>query len=215
MAPLLDPKYSFVYKQERFDSASVIKITSRGMNKIKGAGDYRLVIDGEPGRRRTFFDAKARLRSVLRGMRPGQYDVRVERLSGPNAVVVDKVRFFKTRPAAPVQDTPGPIGLDRVEGFIESKYRGARFAGDCVCKPDSDHRDCAAVDYFDTVSNMTAMREDLMADPAYFHLKYIILFDRIYFFDLAGHFTGSENYTGVFHSHIHVSVYGGAPGAAC
>lgn len=140
--------------------------------------------------------------------RPVGTTVRIEAINDDE--VVGRVRFRQALVKPPVKDTRGPRGLDRVEGFIEFKYKDARWAGDCVCKPDSDHRDCAAVDYFDTEENMVKQKNDLLASPEYFDIKYIILFDRLWKPD-----GSSQPHTGTFHAHIHVSVNGGVPNAAC
>ena len=117
---------------------------------------YRVGIEGmNSGIERDFEGACKRARQLLRS-KPVGLDIRLERLK--NGKEVGQVRFRRVQ-TFHAKDTRGPEGLDRVEGFIETEFPRARFAGDCVCKPNSDHADCAAVDYFDTEANMVAMRE--------------------------------------------------------
>jgi hypothetical protein len=111
-------------------------------------------------------------------------------------------------------DTSGVDGIDKWCGLLKSEGftddRTFRYAGICVCKPGSDHKDCAAVDNFDTADRMRAELQLALKYRDYINLKYCILFDRIYFRD------GSVRvHTGTYHSHLHTSVYGGIFNSAC
>jgi len=210
-----DADFIYTYDGDRSQEYTAAGVAVRaGAEKVKEHpfAKFRVATEANKGTLRDFLDARRRAVEVVAG-RPIGTVVRLEAVKDDK--VIDVVRFRKVAGNPPVADTRGPEGLDRVEGMIRAEFPNARWAGDCVCKPDSDHADCAAVDYFDSQARMVAIRLRLMQDPAYFHLKYIILFDRIYFFDTAGNFTGSQDYDGVFHSHIHISVYGGRNGAAC
>ena len=130
---------------------------------------------------------------------------------GSDGSKLDQVRFFKVQVEPPIQDGPGVIGIDRFQAHVKMFYPNARWAGTCVCKPASDHRACAATDYFDSPKNMEAMRNDAIRNAEFFHTKYVILYRTIYH---APHFQGSY-YSGTYHAHVHVSVYGGVPDSAC
>lgn len=212
------PEYVYIHDGDRsefFPSAGVAGRAGAALLRPDAHPNalYRIVVDGEERRQKDFVEARRQAVAVV-AARPAGSNVALQSVR-KTGEVIDQVRFRKVPGVPPVKDSRGVEGIDRVEGAIEDKFPAARFAGDCVCKPDSDHRDCAAVDYFDTSANMVKMRLMLMDNAAYFHLKYIILFDRIYFFDTTGTFTGSQDYTGTFHAHIHVSVYGGKTGSAC
>lgn len=210
---MFDPKFVFIRDQERSREYLFAPSAVRaGAAKVEGPYlDYRVHLDGNTGVKRPFAAAKRRAVELLTSKPVGtvvyldvfRSDVRV-----------DRVRFRKADSQPPVADTRGPLGLDRVEGYVRLAYPKARFAGDCVCKP-LDHGDCAAVDYFDTSENMANLRDELISAAAYFHLKYLILFDRIYFFDTAGNLTSVQRYGGQYHAHIHISVYGGIYRSAC
>lgn len=109
-------------------------------------------------------------------------------------------------------DTPGVPNIDLVVAAVDEFWPKRRYAGICVCKPNSDHRDCAAVDWFDTNESMAAARDYFIDNYQTYGIKYIILFDRIYS-DRYGF--SARPYVGTYHAHVHISVYGGIPGAAC
>lgn len=206
-----DPKYRYIHNNKNSRDYFTIRGCVRDGSKLLPAWpslSYRVNTPTNQGVLRSFDAAVKRAKELLRS-RPIGTDITLQAVREPENDVVDQVRFRKTL-KLPVKDTRGPIGLDRVEGYIEEVFSHARFAGDCVCKPDSDHADCAAVDYFDTDANMIRMRNTILSRPDYFDLKYVILFDRIWFPN-----GSSQDYTGIYHSHIHVSVTGGTPGAAC
>lgn len=218
-----EPDFLYTYQGSRsaeFQSAGVA--VRAGAEKVRDHpfAKFRARTQDNTGVLRDFLDARRRAVNLLAG-RPIGTQVFLEAVkdvaSGTDVQlkVIDKVVFRKVSGTPPVADTRGPIGLDRVEGFVKAEFPKARFAGDCVCKPNSDHADCAAVDYFDTAENMRNMRIRLSQNADYFRLKYLILFDRIYTFDTSGNFTGDHDYSGTFHSHVHISVYGGKNGAAC
>lgn len=210
---MFETKYVYTLDQEQSkEFATPGGAVRTGADKVFGPHlTYRTNLHGNVGFERPFLEARKRAIKLLESKPLGTVVFLDAFRSGQR---VDRVRFRKVQEAPPVADTRGPIGLDRVEGYIRQKFPKARFAGDCVCKP-LDHGDCAAVDYFDTAENMDRMRRELSADAAYFHIKYLILFDRIYFFDTAGDLTESAAYGGDYHSHIHVSVYGGIYRSAC
>ena len=208
---LFNKRFIFIYAATRsreFLTAS--GAVREGFKKVDKPwiDGWRVAIDSTVGiTRKDPRDVRKRAVHLLTN-RPVGTTVRIEALNKDK--VVDRVRFRQALVKPPVKPTPGPIGLDRVEGFIESEYKNARWAGDCVCKPDSDHKDCAAVDYFDTEENMVRMKNDLLSAPDYFDIKYIILFDRLWKPD-----GSSQPHTGTFHAHVHVSVNGGVPNSAC
>lgn len=211
---MFDPKFVFIRDQEKSKEYLTAGGAVRaGADKVYGPHrTYRVHLEGNVGiDRPEFKGARARAIDLVRDKPTGTV-VYFDALK--QGILVDRVKFRKTEGFPPEADTRGPIGLDRVEGFIRAAFPDARFAGDCVCKP-LDHGDCAAVDYFDTVEEMTQMRDALMGQPSYFRIKYIILFDRIYFFNEDGSFDGGYSYTGQYHSHIHVSVYDGISRSAC
>src|SRR3990172_7352594 len=153
---ILDPKYTFVHDGHKFknpDDWSLRRVTRRGFDRLDDAGrKYRLVVNrDESGPLRQELDALQRTRTVLSRADVGD-DVRVRAFDLATGEFVDTVRFFKTAAKLPVADTPGVPGIDRVCGLLSLKWGtppSFRYAGICVCKPDSDHRDCAAVDWFD------------------------------------------------------------------
>ena len=203
---IFNDRYLYVFNSKASkDYISLISATSAGGQRLRKDDEpedirYRVYVEGEnAGVRRVYFDALTRARQLLRTQPVGKTVV-LARVR-PDDSVTGKVKFRHVLRKPPVADTPGPLGIDRVIGYIESTFKKARFAGQCVCKPNSDHARCSAVDYFDTHDNMVKMKNALLANAKFFDIKYVILFDRIYFAD--GH---SEHYDGVFHSHIHVSV---------
>lgn len=109
-------------------------------------------------------------------------------------------------------DTAGVDNIDLVVAAVDYLFPKRRYAGVCVCKPSSDHRDCAAVDWFDTWDNMHAAVDYFLAHTEDFSLKYLILGKTIY---SAAYGFRPRAYTGATHYHVHVSVTGGIPGAAC
>jgi hypothetical protein len=219
MATFLDPKYTFVHDGTQFknpNSISLLKVTQRGYDRIDGPKrDYRLFTNGVLGPPKTQWESMKRTRAMLLAAPAGKIDLRVRAYDSVTDKLVDSVRFFKTAPSIPVTDTPGVEGIDRISGYLNTFYakeRSFRYAGICVCKPDSDHRDCAAIDWFDTADKMNAQR-DYFLEPRtwdYVHGKYLILWDRIHFGP-----GDSQHHTGEYHRHIHLSVNGGIPGKAC
>jgi len=212
---LFESRYFYTYNGER----SRPYLTARGAARAAFdeiddhpfADGYRVAVNGSVGVKKTRKDALRRAQNLL-WRRPVGDTIRAEavkeRSDGSGFNVLDKVYLRQAKVAPPVKDTPGPVGLDRVEGYIEATFKRARWAGDGVCKPNSDHATFSAVDYFDTEANMVAMKNTFLANVEFFDIKYIILFDRIYFAN-----GSSAHYTGVFHSHIHVSINTVGPSA--
>lgn len=134
--------------------------------------------------------------------------------------LLDKVRFRTLSKYPPKQDTPGVAGIDKIVGWIErevseGRLTSRRYAGICVCKTTSsgshsDHADCAAIDMFGTNKDMERIRDQVLKESVYFNTKYVILYDRIWF--PSGY---NKPYTGTWHGHVHISVYGGKYNSAC
>ena len=57
---------------------------------------------------------------------------------------------------------------------------------------------------------MVRIRDYLLDNAEYFDIKYIILFNRIWYRD-----GSSAYYSGDYHTHIHISVEHGVNGSAC
>ena len=148
---------------------------------------------------------KDRVRKRLFGERVVVRTVVAERLVARTTIHVTGVRL---RPA----DTQGVPNIDRVVAAVDEFWPNRRYAGICVCKPNSDHADCAAVDWFDTWDSMSAATDYFLDHRGIYGLKYIILGRLIY--SEATNFS-PRDYTGDYHTHVHASVYGGVPGAAC
>jgi hypothetical protein len=206
---IFEDKYLFIHDGKRSkDYISLILATRAGAAKVKAVSEdvfYRTFIVGQnEGTPRDYFGAVTRARQLLR-VRPVGETIAIARVRASTDQTLEVVKFRHTLRQPPVADTRGSISLDRVEGYVRVEFPKARFAGDCVCKPDSDHAFCAAVDYFDTEANMVAMRTAFLQNADYFGTMYVILFDRIYFPTGNGTFR-SEAYHGDFHSHVHVSV---------
>jgi len=206
MSAISTTAYLFVHNKKaskEFDN--VTKVTAAGAALIHGIGlGYRVHVEGQNvGRERRFIDALRRARELLPKLPTGT-TVTIEAVT-KDGVETDQVRFRKVEHLPREKDTRGSEGLDRVEGFIEQFFHQARFAGDCVCKPNSDHAFCAAVDYFDTTERMEEMRDLLLSNAEYFDIKYVILFDRIWFVRDDGS-VYSEHYGLIYHNHIHISV---------
>lgn len=133
-----------------------------------------------------------------------------------DSLITYQVRIFTlfvTPP--PAGDTRLCPGCRRFIGYVEEmrkakKLKGVRYAGGCVCKP-LDHGDCAAIDIFADWPSMYKMRDAAIEHADYFDTKYVILGDRI---NSDPGFNPSL-YHGTFHSHLHVSFYGGVPRSAC
>lgn len=169
--------------------------------------EYRTSAGSNKGILRDLKGAEARARELLK-KRPIGTTIEIEAVKDKKEVV-DRVKFRKTQSSPDLKPTPGNVYLDRVEGYIEEAFPRARWAGDCVCKPNSDHAFCRAVDYFDSAENMVKIRTAMLAEHEYFGITYVILFDRIWY--PSG---SSAYYSGVYHSHVHVSV-GGQGVSAC
>lgn len=211
-------KYVFVHdgKRSHREYLTARGCVSHGAAQVKRDADWILYHVGEEGEKvgppRTLAAAKTRARGLLRN-KPLGNTIRIA--AKKSNEVVDTVYFHKVRSQPPVKDGPGVEGIDRAEAYVRANFPHARFAGDCVCKTTtsgshSDHADCAAVDYFDSWENMSKMKNEFLSNAAYYHTKYVILGQTIYFA------TGStQHYTGEYHSHVHLSVYGGVYNKAC
>jgi hypothetical protein len=57
---------------------------------------------------------------------------------------------------------------------------------------------------------MGKMKNEFISNSDYYHTKYCILADRLYY--PGG---GSAYYSGPYHTHLHTSVYGGIYNSAC
>lgn len=154
-------------------------------------------------------EAIAFVKERLRKRRLGDR-ITLRTVVGENTVerVTAHVAAVRLEPA----DTAGVENIDRVVAAVDEFWPKRRYAGICVCKPRSDHADCAAVDWFDTAASMAAARDYFLDHAGIYGIKYIILFDRIYS-DAYGF--QPRPYTGFYHSHVHASVYGGFPDSAC
>lgn len=193
------------------------RCVAKGMAAVRREADwisYRVGIEGQNlGRQRSWLSAKSRAADLLKS-KPIGVTIRVVAVK-KDGTVVDIVRFRKIAAEPPVKDGPGVVGIDRFESWVRRTYPGARFAGNCVCKSTtsgshSDHADCAATDWFGTWAQMTAMKDEALRNADYYHTKYVILGSLIYFPGQRPH-----SYSGVYHSHLHLSVTGGIYNSAC
>jgi hypothetical protein len=213
---MLDTKYLYIHDKQRSREYELARYcVGNGVEVLErpwASVSYRVGVAGESkGMPRDFSGAKKRAKELL-VKRPSGVTVVVERLIGGDPA--DQVRFRKVTVKPPVAKTEGVLGIDRIVGWVNAEARagrlhGVRYAGICVCKPDSDHRDCAAVDIFADMDSMEKIEREFWSQPEWYNAKYSILRDQIRFF---GH---AEHYTGVYHLHNHLSVNGGIPGSAC
>lgn len=177
---------------------------------------YRTAVEGTKGILRTFEAASDRASRLLEKLPIGTV-IRLEALF--ETQVVDVVKFRQLTPESPVAETEGVPGIDRFVGLVNAKAKSGewpdrRFAGICVCKPDSDHRDCAAVDIFASNEHMEQMRDEALKNAEFYMTKYVILFQTIHL--VRSDFTHfSKPHTGDFHAHVHLSVSEGIPNSAC
>jgi hypothetical protein len=177
---------------------------------------YRTAVEGTKGILRTFEAASGRASTLLEKLPIGTV-IRLEAVF--ERQVVDVVKFRQLTPKPPVSNTRGVSGIDRFVGLVEAKaktgeWSDRRFAGICVCKPESDHADCAAVDVFASNEHMEQMRDEALNNAESFMTKYVILFQTIHI--VRSDFTHfSKPHTGDFHAHVHVSVSDGIPDSAC
>lgn len=185
-----------------------------GARKVKGAKwlRYRVSFNGTAGIRRKYRPARERATDLLRS-KPVGSTVRFKAVRGEDEVVGITV-FRKATKAPPVPDTEGVLGIDRIVGWVNAEARagrlkGVRYAGICVCKPNSDHRDCAAVDIFADWDSMEKIEREFWSKPDYYNSKYSILGRTIRYINSA------QPYYGDYHAHNHLSVNGGRPGSAC
>jgi len=213
---MFDTKYLYIYNEDRSKEYETVRFCiNAGANEIKKDWEikYRVGVAGENlGMPRDFQPAKDRAKSLLR-YKPSGVTIVMERLDTSNQPV-DKVRFRKVTVKPPVATTEGVLGIDRMVGWVNQESRagrldGVRYAGICVCKPDSDHKDCAAVDIFATWASMDKIEKEFWSKPDYYNAKYSILRSTIRFYQSAQHYTGD------YHAHNHLSVNGGKPGSAC
>ena len=202
-------KHSRDYLRARSCVREGAKIVER-----KWDAKYRVGVVGQNlGMPREFEAAVDRARFLLRE-RPIGTTVVIQRLRSDNNSPAETVKFRKVTVRPPVANTEGVEGIDRAVGWIEANKKRSdrvRYAGICVCKPDSDHADCAALDIFATDSFMRRMKAEFLANPSWYHTKYVILYREICF-PAPGR---CGPYFGVFHAHVHLSVNGGHPNAAC
>jgi hypothetical protein len=211
--------YAYIYGDKRSkEFAHVDNLVDTGAAKIRRDAEwitYHCGIEGESaGHARTFKDAKHRARQMRWDLPIGKTTRIVTKKNGEGEPL-DVVRFVEFEDEPHVYDGRGVIGIDRIEAFVRDKYPNARWAGDCVCKHTydgghSDHADCAAVDYFASWEVMGKMKNEFISNSDYYHTKYCILADRLYY--PGG---GSAYYSGPYHTHLHTSVYGGIYNSAC
>ncbi len=121
-----------------------------------------------------------------------------------------------------IEDAPPPAGdicgipaVKAFAGWVREKWPHARFAGSCVCKFTtgttwSDHAYGGAIDYFDTWTNMEAMRDWAIANYEALEVTYVILGDRIW-----SRLGGWSKYGGSKHYHLHASFFHGSERIAC
>ena len=207
-------EYAYIHDRDRSrDYEKLGNVIDDGAAKVRREAmrfTYHVAVAGnEFGEARSFRDAKARAQELRRNLGTGKNVLLGVKENGTGGAI-DVVKFVEFKPVAEVPDGPGVEGVDRFMECVRTTFPNARYAGACVCKPDSDHADCAAVDYFDTYDAMDNMRRAALNRADYFHTKYVILRDRIYFAD-----GSSRYYSGVYHTHIHFSCYGGIQNAAC
>lgn len=214
-------KWIFFHNNEKSKEYSLLSsCTYRGMERIRGVGrEYAISMDGGftfGVRRDNVAETRVRVRELIRD-NPNRRPI-VRAYEGEQRV--DQVKFVTLSTIPPVRDTEGVEGIDRIVGWIESEVRQGRlkdrsYAGICVCKTTSsgqhsDHADCAAIDIFGSNATMETIRDTVYAESDYFRMKYIILYNRIWFPN-----EGAKLYTGTYHDHVHISVYGGDYNAAC
>lgn len=212
-------KFMFIHNGDKSKEYMLARNCIRaGAAKVRRDADwitYHVGLEGHNvGIARTFKGAKSRAKNLLR-TKPLGNTIRIAAKKNGEGQPVDTVYFHKVDTMPPVHDGPGVLGIDRAEAYVKNTFPHARFAGDCVCKSTtsgghSDHADCAAVDYFDSWENMGKMKNEFINHADYYNTKYVILADRIYF--PGGR---SEHYSGVYHSHMHLSVNGGRYNSAC
>ena len=213
---MFDNKFIYIHDEKRSKEYEIARFCiNAGADEIKRSWNvkYRVgVADQNMGMPRDFQGAKKRAKQLLVD-RPSGITVVMERLDNQEDPV-DRTRFRKLTVKPPVAATPGVEGIDRIVGWVnqqvrEHRFTGVRYAGICVCKPDSDHRDCAAVDIFAPWDVMEKIEREFWRDPQFYHSKYSILGRTITFYN------HSEPYNGTYHAHNHLSVTGGIPGSAC
>ena len=207
---LFEPKYLFIDDNFTSKDYTLARTAVRnGAKRLPNKPEHVLRVGTENFPGKIVRDMR-RARAVATRLvkeKPFGTDIRIREFR-QTGTLVDQVRFRKTK-AAKLADTPGNVYLDRTEGAIRANFPNARWAGDCVCKPNSDHAKCRAVDYFDSEANMIKARDIILKNKDYFNYTYVILFDRIWFGP-----GDSLPYNGVYHSHYHISV-GGEDHSAC
>jgi len=207
---LFTTKYYFIHDERRSREFTLAGGCAReGASRLKRPSRRYLVrVDENTGRFREYPDTVLRVRELLVS-RPLGTNVIMEAY-GTDGSKLDQTRFRRAEKGPLVADTEGVLGIDRWVGWMNEAYPNTRWAGICVCKANSDHRDCAAADNFDTEENMREQVRISQQNADYFMTKYDILFRTIYF-------PGEEPkpYYGDYHAHVHHSVYGGIPGEAC
>lgn len=206
-------QYLYIHDRRKSREYENVQISiNAGAEKVHRDAErftYHVAVAGDEfGAPRDFPHAKDRALELRKQLGTGKNVLLGVKERGHGSAL-DVVKFVEVR-ADEIIDGPGVAGVDRFMSHVQSKFPKARYAGACVCKSDSDHADCAAVDYFDTYTNMDAMRRETLSRPDYYNTKYVILKDRIYFAD-----GSSRYYSGVYHTHIHFSCYGGIPNSAC
>lgn len=217
--------YGFIYNnklQERVRRGAAVR---DGMDKLRAPGrGYRVGVESKSaggyteGVVKEFDEAKARAEHLLRAFPTRK--VRVVAI-GSDGTKLDQARFVVLRKTPdPAGDVRLCEGCRRFIGWVEQerkagRLKGVRYAGGCVCKHTtsgghSDHADCAAIDIFAENQSMERIRDVAMANAEFFNLKYVILYQTIWF---PGQ--GPRPYSGVYHAHDHLSFYGGKYNSAC
>jgi hypothetical protein len=213
-------KYLYVYQDKKSrDFAKLVNSVNAGAEKVRREADwitYHVGVEGESaGRARKFREAKDRAIELRKKLGLGK-GIRIVTKKNGEGVPLDVVRFVEIEDDLQVVNGPGCEGIDRAEAWVRENLPNSRWAGDCVCKhtttgAHSDHADCAAVDYFNTMVNMQKMRAEFVNNrPDYYHTKYVLLGSYIYYPGQAPRLSGVD-----YHAHMHLSVYGGRYNSAC
>lgn len=215
---MFEKTYAFIYKKDLSRHYRILRNSvTAGASKVYGPyRKYAVGLEGEVGKKRSFSEAKSRARDLIKKF--PNHKVTFRAYKGDE--VAGQVRFATLINKPPVAKTEGCEGIDRFVGWIEAerkkgKFKGRRYAGICVCKSTtsgshSDHADCAAVDVFASWADMHRMVQESLSNSDWYHTKYSILGDLIYFPGLR-----PRDYTGNYHAHIHLSVNGGKHNSAC
>jgi len=172
--------------------------------------------DGKLGQEHTRGEVIARLKAILPKLEVG---ARIAVRSSNGETFRMHAQSLLPAPATDIHGTPN---VRAWAGIVETTWPKARFAGSCVCKPDSTshcngHNDCAAVDYFASWSEMDEMVAYLIHNADHLGVSYLILRDRIWTWGppRTDSSKGWSGYSGDYHAHVHASFDDGICGVAC